>query len=258
MKLIYKNKKTVKEILQTTKAAFLTGESTNLHLKNILIQGDNLAVMQTLIQKYNMLKSIRLVYIDPPFSTNTIYRHGVDRTSTVSASLNDSIAYSDKIKHEDYIEFIRERLIIVRELMADDASIYLHIDYKIGHYIKIIMDEIFGKSHFRNDITRIKCNPKNFKRKAYGNVKDLILFYTKTNEYIWNEPRGPLSDNDIERLFKKVDKYGRKYTTVPLHAPGETANGPTGRPWRGMEPPKGRHWRSAPDILEKLDQEGLI
>ena len=73
--------------------------------------------------------------------------------------------------------------------MSDNASIYLHIDYKIGHYVKIIMDEIFGAENFRNDISRVKCNPKNFERKAYGNIKDMILFYSKTKDYIWNNPK---------------------------------------------------------------------
>ena len=63
--------------------------------------------------------------------------------------------------------------------MSEQGSIYVHIDYKIGHYVKVLMDEIFGIENFINDITRIKCNPKNFKRNAYGNIKDLILFYSK-------------------------------------------------------------------------------
>jgi adenine-specific DNA-methyltransferase len=142
--------------------------------------------------------------------------------------------------------------------MSETASIYLHIDYKIGHYVKIIMDEVFGIRNFRNDITRIKCNPKNFQRKAYGNIKDLILFYTKSDKYTWNEPKDDYTEEDIERLFKKVDKDGRKYTTIPLHAPGETVNGATNHEWRGMKPPKGRHWRSEPKVLEQLEKEDLI
>lgn len=67
-----------------------------------------------------------------------------------------------------------------------------------------------------------------------------------------------MSEEAIYRLFKKIDKDGRRYTTIPLHAPGETTNGATGQPWRGMMPPKGRHWRSPPYILEELDKQGLI
>jgi adenine-specific DNA-methyltransferase len=84
------------------------------------------------------------------------------------------------------------------------------------------------------------------------------LFYSKTGNHIWNEPKSQLSEEDIKRLFKKVDKDGRRYTTIPLHAPGETKNGPTGQTWRGKMPPKGRHWRSEPAVLEELDKKGLI
>jgi len=153
---------------------------------------------------------------------------------------------------------LRKRLILLREILAEDGSIYVHIDYKIGHYVKVIMDEVFGKENFINDITRIKCNPKNFDRKGFGNIKDLILFYSKGASYIWNEPREEFTDEDIKRLFPKVDKDGRRYTTTPLHAPGETRNGPTGRPWKGLKPPKGRHWRYSPEELTRLDKEGLI
>jgi len=120
------------------------------------------------------------------------------------------------------------------------------------------MDEIFGEDHFINDIARIKCNPKNFPRKAYGNIKDMILFYSKTDNYVWNESLEDYTEEEIRRLFPKIDKYGRRYTTNPLHAPGETKNGPTGQPWRGMLPPKGRHWRYPPEVLEQLDRQGLI
>jgi adenine-specific DNA-methyltransferase len=120
------------------------------------------------------------------------------------------------------------------------------------------MDEIFGRKNFRNDITRIKCNPKNFNRKAYGNIKDLILFYSKSENPVWNNPKMSFSEEDEIRLFKKIDNQGRRYATIPLHAPGETKNGNTGKEWRGIKPPKGRHWRSEPKILEELDQQGLI
>lgn len=120
------------------------------------------------------------------------------------------------------------------------------------------MDEIFGQENFRNDITRIKCNPKNFSRKAYGNIKDLILFYSKSKNPIWNEPYVPYSGEDIAKLYRKSDENGRPYTTVPLHAPGETKDGVTGGEFKGIKPPKGRHWRTSPVELEKLDAEGLI
>ncbi len=256
MKLSYENKNSEEEILSRNLSVELSGEWNDAN--NKLIQGDNLYVLKTLLDKYPLKSKIDLVYIDPPFATKKNFTVGEERTSTISNSLSDKLAYSDSLIGADFLEFLRIRLIYLRELMAETASIYLHIDYKIGHYVKIIMDEVFGIQNFRNDITRIKCNPKNFSRKAYGNVKDLILFYTKSDKYTWNEPKDDYTQEDVERLFKKTDKDGRKYTTIPLHAPGETVNGATNQEWRGIKPPKGRHWRSEPKVLEKLEKEDLI
>ena len=256
MYLQYRNKKTKDEIFTKIKSCDLIGSWEGA--ENKLIQGENLSVLKTLIEKYNLKKKVNLVYIDPPFATKTNFKIGNNRVSTISSSSSDDIAYGDNLTGSVFIEFLRKELILLRELMANNASIYLHIDYKIGHYVKIIMDEIFGIENFRNDITRIKCNPKNFKRKAYGNIKDLILFYSKTKNNIWNESKEEYTQDDIERLFKRIDKYGRKYTTIPLHAPGETKNGPTGQEWRGIKPPKGRHWRSKPEVLEQLDRDGSV
>src|SRR3989344_446333 len=226
--------------------------------KNMLILGDNLEILKKLLSNNSIRGKIKLIYIDPPFSTNQEFRKGTNRVSTISSSLDDGIAYSDMVVGLEYFKFMKERLEVLREFLAHDGSIYLHIDYKIGHYIKILMDEIFGIENFISDITRIKCNPKNFSRKAFGNIKDMILLYSKTSEYIWNDPREKFTEEDISRLFSKIDKDGRFYTTNPLHAPGETRNGATGMPWRGLMPPSGRHWRLPPEELEKLNTEGLI
>ncbi len=256
MLLQYPNKKTEKEILIKTEKLNLVslfGDG-----KNKLIKGNNLKVLSSLLYNHDLKGKVNLIYIDPPFATNNHFTIGDDRVSTISNGRNDKTAYKDELTGSDFLEFLRERLIFLKELLSEDGSIYLHIDYKVGHYVKIIMDEIFGVENFKNDITRIKCNPKNFKRKAYGNIKDLILFYSKSKDPVWNDPKEKFTEEDIKKLFKKIDKNGRKYTTIPLHAPGETKNGPTGQEWKGQKPPKGRHWRSAPKILEKWDKQGLI
>ena len=177
------------------------------------------------------------------------------RASTISHSRKGEVAYDDLLVGRDFVEFIRARLVLLKELLAERGSLYLHTDYKVGHYLKVMMDEVFGERNFRNDITRIKCNPKNFARIGYGNVKDMILFYTKGKNPIWNEPRQPYSEEEIVRLFPKVDSKGRRYTTVPIHAPGETQSA---RPFKGMMPPVGRHWRTDVKILEQWDRDGLI
>jgi adenine-specific DNA-methyltransferase len=259
MELTYKGKKSPSQILETTKPAHIgAGNISPDGKRRMLIRGDNLGIMQSLLREHGLRGKVDLVYIDPPFATNTVFRHNEERTAHISSSDSDAVAYSDTLLGAEYLEFIRERLIFLRELMSKRASIYLHIDGKIGHYVKLIMDEVFGSEKLRNDITRIKCNPKNFSRRAYGNIKDLVLFYTKSDDYIWNEPKHLRAEDEVKRLFNMVDANGRHYTTNPLHAPGETRNGDTGRMWKGMLPPKGRHWRYDPKVLDELDAKGLI
>ena len=254
MTLEYSNKKNLNLILEETEKALFSSEL--IIDKNLIIKGDNLNCMKSLLDFYT--GKVDLIYIDPPFGTNLNFTIGEERVSTISSRKQDDIAYSDKLTDDDYLEFIRERLIFLYKLLSDKGSIYLHIDYKIGHYIKILMDEIFGKKNFKCDISRVKCNPKNFQRKSYGNIKDMILFYTKSHNHIWNETLIDMSSEQINRLYNKTYKDGRKYTTNPLHAPGETYNGKSGQAWMGIMPPEGRHWRCSPDILDQLEEDGLI
>lgn len=226
--------------------------------ENILIHGDNISGMRYLIEKKNLSGKIDLVYIDPPFATGGNFTISDGRATTISNSNNGRIAYSDKIRGDDFISFLNKRIILIKELLSEKGSIYLHIDYKIGHYVKVMMDEIFGIESFRNDITRIKCNPKNFSRKGYGNIKDMILFYSKNRDFIWNEPYKEFDQEDAFKLYPKIDESGRRYTTVPIHAPGETQNGKSCKKFKGISPPVGRHWRTDVETLIKWDEAGLI
>jgi len=258
MHLDYEGKKSIEEIYSSIEPIKLKRIFGDERCKSKLIKGENLQVMKYMIEEWNLKGKIDLVYIDPPFSTNHVFRMSKEKANAISRCARDEIAYDDSLIGSEYLEFIRERLILIRELLSEKGSIYVHIDCKLGHYIKILMDEIFGKKNFINDITRIKCNPKNFERKGFGNIKDMILFYSKSGNHIWNNPKLPMNEEDIKRLFRKKDKDGRRYTTIPIHAPGETTDGATGQPWRGMMPPKGRHWRCSPSELEELDKRGLI
>jgi adenine-specific DNA-methyltransferase len=259
MELLFANKLTEEQIL--SKASAIDTVNTKIKIAentSLLFKGDNFEVLSLLLPKFK--NKINLIYIDPPYNTNQEFFVAEDgRANTISNSKNNAVAYSDKMSMDDYLEFIRERLVLLRELLADTGSIYLHIDYKIGHYIKILMDEVFGKENFRNDIARIKSNPKNFHRRAYGNEKDLILFYTKNyKKNVWNNIKVPLDKDEIEKRFNKIDENGRRYTTVPLHAPGETKNGATSKPWRDIPVPTGRHWRTNPEEFDKMDEAGRI
>ena len=256
MLLQYPNKKTEQDIFDSIPDIELD-EGNIFQSPNLLIQANNLIALKQLITKYNLAGKIDLIYIDPPFATNNTFTITDGRASTISNSSNGTVAYTDTLKGFDFIEFIRERLVLLKALLSDNGSIYLHIDYKIGHYVKVVMDEIFGIENFRNDITRVKCNPKNFSRKGYGNMKDLILFYSKSDDLIWNEPKTPYSEEDKLKLFPKIEN-SRRYTTIPIHAPGETQNGKTSQAFKGIFPPTGRHWRSNVAVLEQWDNEGLI
>lgn len=120
------------------------------------------------------------------------------------------------------------------------------------------MDEIFGIKNFRNWITRKKCNPKNYTKNQYGNISDYILFYTKTDDYIWNQPFESWTDDKVMKEYQYIEeKTGRRYKKVPIHAPGER-KGATGQPWRGMLPPPGKHWQYTPETLEEMDKRGEI
>lgn len=255
MELTYQNKKSYAEILNLSHAKALNlNESIPL---NSILFGENFDILSTLL-KNDYAEKIDLIYIDPPFSTNMDFIVDETRISTISAPKKGMIAYSDKVCGDDYIEYIRERVILLRELLSEKGSFYLHIDTKIGHYLKLVLDEVFGTENFLGEITRRKSNPKNFNRKTYGNEKDVIYFYAKKKGcHIWNEVKIPLDNEELFEKFDKIDSTGRHYTTVPIHAPGES-NGETGEQWHGMSPPKGRHWRTSPSTLTELDNSGLI
>lgn len=227
-------------------------------MENLLLLSENLHALQYLLEVENLANKVDLVYIDPPFATGMNFTITQGRATTISNSKTGDIAYKDTLKGDEFLDFLSKRLVLLRELLSDRGSIYLHIDYKIGHYVKVLMDKIFGMENFRNDISRIKCNPKNFARIGYGNVKDMILFYSKAANPIWNEPYQAYDESDMERLFPKKDKNNRRYTTVPIHAPGETLNGKSSQTFNGIFPPKGRHWRTDVETLQQWDREGLI
>ncbi|MCY4466820.1 MAG: site-specific DNA-methyltransferase [Chloroflexi bacterium] len=222
--------------------------------RHLFYAGDNLEGLELL--KRRGLRA-DLVYIDPPFATGNDFLIGERRANTISGS--GAIAYSDRRKGREYLDVLKHQLRAVKEVMSAAGSIYVHIGMAVEHRVRLLLDEVFGAHNFRNSITRIKCNPKNFHRNSYGNIKDTILFYSLSPKTLtWHPQREALSEGDIERLYPLVDELGRRYTTTPLHAPGVTRNGKTGQAWRGMNPPEGRHWRYAPDKLDDLDAQGRI
>jgi len=183
--------------------------------------------------------------MDPPYAT------GMDFISK-----NLESAYKDHMDEAEYLEYLRRRLILSREVLNEDGSIYLHIGHQMVSHVKLLMDEIFGRSNFRNIITRRKCSSKNSTKKQYANINDFVLFYSKGDSYKWSQP-GITPDKEwIEKEYNKSDDKGL-YKLVPIHAPG-VRNGATGKEWKGMLPPPGKHWQYTPETLDELDSSGMM
>jgi adenine-specific DNA-methyltransferase len=243
--LNYEGKKDEKTILATSPANVEVLWQSKEESSNRLYYGDNLTILASLLSQYK--GKVRLVYIDPPYATKSVFQ---------SRSQND--AYADLLVGAHYIEFIRERLVLLRELLAKDGSIYVHLDENMAFYIKVVMDEVFGSKNFKNWITRKKCNPKNYTRKTYGDVSDYIIFYTKSDEYVWNRSIEKWTDERAKKEYTYTEEgTGRKYKKVPIHAPG-IRNGETGKPWKGLMPPPGKHWQYIPKTLDEMDARGEI
>ena len=162
--LTYSGKKHEETVLRTPPAKLKLlwdGPGTNGNSpRNRLYYGDNLPVMASLLPQFE--GKVRLIYIDPPYGTKSIFQ---SRSSQADA-------YVDLLSGSHYVEFIRERLILLRELLAEDGSIYIHLDDKMVFHIKLVLDEVFGKENFRNCIVRKKCSSKNFTKNTFGNVAD--------------------------------------------------------------------------------------
>lgn len=245
--LTYADKATEWGILETCPAALAHVWSAKPCTSNSLYFGDNLPILAALLQRTDLRGKVKLIYIDPPYATNSVFQ-----------SRAQADAYQDLLTGASYVEFLRTRLVLLRELLAEDGSIYVHLDDKMAHYIKVVMDEVFGASNFRNWITRRKCSHKNYTKKTYGNISDYILFYTKSDAYTWNRPVEEWTVERAKKEYPCIDpETGGRYKKVPIHAPG-TRNGETGKMWRGMLPPPGKHWQYTPQTLEEMDARGEI
>ena len=214
---------------------------------NQLIFAENLGALSALAENELIFGQVKLIYIDPPFATQSQFysRRGV-------------YAYDDLLHGAEFVELLRERLIWLHHLLANEGSLYLHIDERMVSYARVILDEVFGSSGYRNCITRQKCNPKNYTRNTYGNISDYILFYTKSNTSTWHRPLEAWTKEKAAKEYQCIEpETGRRYKKVPIHAP-EVRNGETGKPWRGKLPPPGKHWQYSPAKLDELDALGEI
>lgn len=223
--------------------------------RNLIVQGDNLQFLKTCylnqdpLIKDKVKGKVQLVYIDPPFATQGDF-----------GSKQGEDSYSDKVDRAEFIEAVRERLVFIREMLADTGCIFVHLDQKMQHYIKIILDEVFGRDNFRNQIVWRNTNSHN-KATTFGRIHQNILYYSKTDRIKFNKWRRPPFKKYIEQNFSKGPD-GKYYAKADLTAP-ETRSGESGKPWRGYNPTtQGRHWAIPAFVYDLIEDDisnyGLI
>lgn len=221
---------------------------------NKIFWGDNLQVMSHLLKEYR--GKIDLIYIDPPFDSKADYKIKVtlkSKSATNDANSFEEKQYGDIWTNDEYIQFMYERLVILRELLSDTGSIYLHCDWHKSHHLRVLMDEVFGIDNFCNEIVWQRTRAAHSDSTYFGRVHDTILFYRKTNKTSHNTQYEPHTPEYIKRFSK--EENGRKYMLIPLHGMGQGV----AREFFGkmISPPNGRHWPSQEYIDELISQNRI-
>lgn len=225
------------------------GETQN-SWHNKLIFGDNLQALKSLVEQKKagtLLNSdgsigVRLVYIDPPFATRKEF-----------SGNRDEKAYRDKITGAEFVEFLRKRLILLRELLADDGVLFLHLDTKKSHYMKVILDEVFGESNFRNEIVW-KRQSAHSDSSQCGAIHDTLFFYSKSSRWVWNEVLMPPSPDYVNQFFDQIEKdTGRRYARGDLSAGGLSGGG-YDYEFKGIH----RIWRCPITTMKRYENEGRL
>ncbi len=168
---------------------------------NMLVCGDNIKLLKYLYLYKQQTRNfnINLIYIDPPFNTGKVFRNK-----------NQQLLYKDNLELEQYLTFLYKRLLLMKELLSNDGSIYVHLDWHTSHYIKILMDEIFGYDNFQREIIWDLGNPSGYKSLALNWIRchDSILFYSKCKNLIFNKLYIPYSLKDLELYPQKKHRKG--------------------------------------------------
>lgn len=227
--------------------------------RNKIYWGDNLQVMSHLLKEFR--GRINLIYIDPPFDSKADYKKQVQMRG--SNAVGDQSAfeekqYTDIWTNDDYLQFMYERLVLMRELLSDNGSIYLHCDWHKSHYLRAILDDVFGITNLASELVWKRTSARSDSQ-GYNHIHDTIFFYVKTDQHIFNKQFTPYDQSYIDNFYRFVDEAtGRRYRLGDLTAAG-IRRGETGETWRGINPTsKGRHWMCPPDELDRLDAEGRI
>ena len=238
---------------------------------NLVLRGECLSACAYLKDKGI---TVDLVYIDPPFASGADYAKKVylRRNPKVAEAIRQAESeldieelrsfeekmYGDIWNKESYLNWMYENLMAIKSVMSNTASIYVHLDWHIGHYVKILLDEVFGEDNFRNEIIWQRFTFHSDADK-FGAVHETIFYYTKNSDKIFNKQFLPFEKKYIEARFNQVDKNGRRYGTSDCTAP---AHGNTGRALyfgdKLLAPPPGAMWRFSQKNINKMMEEGKI
>ena len=257
--IFYRDKERKEDILSYTmglpfQKAKQLGTTKKNEWENKLILGDNLQVTKHLLKlkKEGKLRNndgsdgFKLICIDPPFATKQEFQGS-----------SGEQAYSDKIIGSEFLEFLRKRLVILYELLTDDGIIYVHSDYRKSHYIKVIMDEIFGVNNFVNEIIwKRRLGQSNINRKKMGVITDSIFVYSKSDDYTFN-PQFTMegSEQYIKERYTRKTPQGRIYKLDNLGNVGYRPN--LIYDYKGCKPPP-NGWAVSLETMKKMDKEGRI
>ena len=229
---------------------------------NKLIWGDNKLILSSLKngplrEEIETHGGLKLIYIDPPFDVGADFSMDIEiggDTFTKKPSILEEIAYRDTWGKgaDSFIAMIYERLILMRDLLAEDGSIYVHCDWHIGHSLKCTIDEVFGEENFKNHISWKRSTPRGNATRRFPELTDFILFYTKTDTSIWNEQYGEYRPEYIEKYYSYIDeKTKRRFQPTSLL--GHSGVNPIYE-WRGIQKP----WRYPRHRLDELDAADLL
>ncbi len=233
---------------------------------NKLIWGDNKLILSSLkngpmrdeIEKQGGLK---LIYIDPPFDVGADFSMDIEvgdggDTFTKRPNILEEIAYRDTWGKgaDSFIAMIYERLILMRDLLAEDGSIYVHCDWRVNSYIRLAMDEVFGPERYLNEIVWVRTSAHNMKTAGYVRANDHIVFYGPKQNLIFNQQYAPYSAEQLARY--KKDEQGRLYKAENMTF--SSRNPSRQFEWRGTKPPPNRSWGASLEQLEKWWTEGRI
>ena len=235
---------------------------------NKLIWGDNKLILSSLKngplrEEIEAQGGIKLIYIDPPFDVGADFSMDIeigDETFTKKPNILEEIAYRDTWGKgaDSFIAMIYERLALMRDLLAEDGSIYVHCDWRVSAFVHLAMDELFGTGSFINEIIWRRAFAHNDPTRC-GNIHDTLFYYSKTDRRIWNQTFQKPSQDYVEQFFDQFDPVkNERYNRLPLDAPRHGDGGNLLYEWKGVWPAPGRTWAYLKGQMEEFDRQGRI